>query len=258
MGLLKEKVIVLTGGAGLLGKAFSKAIAAQGGGAVVTDINMNHAAACADEINKSDLSGKAYAVYMDITSHESIQAAISQIEEKTGKVDALVNCAYPRNSLYGKRLEDVSYQSFCENVSIHLGGYFSATKEFALYFKSKGMGNIISISSIYGSVAPRFDIYEGTSMTMPVEYAAIKAGVQQMMKYMVKYFKGYNIRFNCLSPGGILDKQPAEFLQKYKKYSQSKGMLEPNDVIGTLIFLLSDLSVYMNGQNLTVDDGWSL
>lgn len=95
-------------------------------------------------------------------------------------------------------------------------------------------------------------------MTMPVEYAAIKSALIQLNQYMVKYFHGSGIRFNCLSPGGIFDFQPDSFIKKYSAYSQSKAMLDAVDIVGTLVFLLSDQSYYINGQNIIVDDGWSI
>ncbi len=100
--------------------------------------------------------------------------------------------------------------------------------------------------------------YDNTPMTMPVEYAAIKSGLIHLTKYMAKYFKGMNIKVNALSPGGILDKQPESFLEKYKEKCLNKGMLENSDLKGTLVYLLSDMSKYVNGQNIVVDDGFSL
>jgi NAD(P)-dependent dehydrogenase (short-subunit alcohol dehydrogenase family) len=93
---------------------------------------------------------------------------------------------------------------------------------------------------------------------MPVEYSAIKSGLIHLTKYMAKYLKGKNIRVNTLSPGGILDKQPQEFLNSYKDLSLNKGMLDKEDLTGSLIFLLSDQSKYINGQNIIVDDGFTL
>ncbi len=106
-------------------------------------------------------------------------------------------------------------------------------------------------------------MYEGISisgkvMTSPVEYSPIKAGIIILTKYMAKYFKGTNIRFNCISPGGILNKQPKEFRDRYQKYCTSKGLLDAIDLKGTLVYLLSDSSKYVNGQNIIVDDGWTL
>jgi NAD(P)-dependent dehydrogenase (short-subunit alcohol dehydrogenase family) len=127
-----------------------------------------------------------------------------------------------------------------------------------LYFQKQGYGNIINISSIYGVIAPKFEIYDNTEMTTPVEYAAIKSGMLHLTKYMAKYFKGKNIRVNAISPGGILDGQPREFLSEYKRQCSTKGMLDPKDLNGVLIFLLSDMSSYINGQNIVVDDGFCL
>jgi NAD(P)-dependent dehydrogenase (short-subunit alcohol dehydrogenase family) len=95
-------------------------------------------------------------------------------------------------------------------------------------------------------------------MTMPIEYAAIKSAVIHLTKYMAKYLKGSHIRVNSLSPGGILDQQPEAFLTAYKKLCSDKGMLDPADVTSALLFLTSDMSLYVNGRNLIIDDGFSI
>ena len=95
-------------------------------------------------------------------------------------------------------------------------------------------------------------------MTMPVEYAAIKAGVEHLTRYFAQYFKGKGVRVNSLSPGGILAEQPDAFLGAYRSHCASKGMLAPEDLCGALIFLLSDAAQHIQGQNLIVDDGFSL
>lgn len=141
---------------------------------------------------------------------------------------------------------------------MNLGGYFVTSQVFAQYFESQSHGNIINISSIYGVVAPKFEIYDNTPMTMPVEYAAIKSGLIHLTKYMAKYFRGMNIKVNALSPGGIFDHQPKPFLEEYKKQCLNKGMLDANDLQGTLVYLLSDMSKFVNGENIIVDDGFSL
>ena len=254
---LDNQVVVITGGAGLLGQKFTRAIAAQGGRPVIADIRIEAADAAARQINSELSRNQVSAIEIDITSKESLQRAINDLRSRYGRIDALVNNAYPRNKNYGRKFEEVEYTDFCENINLHLGGYFLASQQFALFFKGQGYGNIITVSSIYGTVAPRFDIYADTSMTMPVEYAAIKSALLHLNAYMLKYFQGSGIRFNCLSPGGILDSQPEPFLQRYAAYSQSKGMLNPEDITGALIFLLSVQSQYINGQNIVVDDGWS-
>ena len=141
---------------------------------------------------------------------------------------------------------------------MNLGGYFLTSQQFIDYFKQQGNGNIINISSIYGVVTPRFEIYKDTDMTTPIEYAAIKSALINLTKYMSKYFKGSNIKFNSVSLGGILNNQPQSFLSAYKSYCNDKGMLDPEDINGVIIFLLSNSSRYINGQNIVIDDGFTL
>ena len=187
-----------------------------------------------------------------------MEACIKYLHDRYKRIDALVNNAYPRNKNYGRHFFDVEYSDFIENLGLNLGGYFAASQQFARYFKEQGYGNIINICSIYGVVAPKFEIYNNTTMTMPVEYAAIKSGLIHLTKYMAKYFKGMNIKVNALSPGGIFDNQPEPFLEKYKDQCLNKGMLNNSDLKGTLVYLLSDMSRYVNGQNIVVDDGFSI
>lgn len=256
--MLKDKVIFLVGGCGLLGRSLAAHILQQDATVILADINAEAGERAVAELKEPSPGAHVDFESIDITSEASIRHAIDTVNNKYGKIDAVVNTAYPRNKNYGKKLEDVSYDSFCENVDLHLGGYFLVSKEFALFFKKQGYGNVINFSSIYGVVAPRFEIYDGTPMTTPVEYAAIKSAIVQLSRYFARYFKGTNVRFNCISPGGILDSQPESFQQAYKNFCMSKGMLDKEDISGAVIFLLSDSSRYMNGQNLVVDDGFSL
>lgn len=256
-GLLQGKRVVITGGAGLLGRTFCMAIAEHGGQAVVADRNLDAAQQVVSDIEQR-YPGGAVATVLDITDKNSIDHLVDDVHSRYGCIDAVVNNAYPRNSRYGRRMEEVEYEDFCDNLGMHLGGYFLVMQRFADYFGRTGSGNMINVSSIYGVVAPRFDIYDGTTMTMPVEYAAIKSGLLHLTRYFAQYLKGRNIRVNALSPGGIFDGQPAAFLERYRHMCADKGMLNPNDLAGTLVFLLSDLSCHIDGQNLIVDDGFSL
>jgi NAD(P)-dependent dehydrogenase (short-subunit alcohol dehydrogenase family) len=255
--LLRGKVVVVTGGAGLLGREFCAAIADQGGLAIVADFDMQSAKKVAEAISKGR-PGLAEPCGMDITSSASVCESLDRLLIKHGRLDAVVNNAYPRNRNYGKKFEEVTYEDFCENVSANLGGYFLVSQQAIRRFKAQGYGSVVNMASIYGVVSPRFEIYAGTNMTMPIEYAAIKSGVIHLTKYMTKYLRGTGIRVNAISPGGVLDDQPLEFLERYKAHCLTKGMLVPADLTGTLIYLLSDMSQFVNGQNILVDDGFSL
>jgi len=256
--MLKDKVVVITGGAGLIGQEFVKAVVEQNGIAIIADINKKIGKEVKKQLSKELGTKNIDFVKLDITSKESLKKCIKKLNKRYGKIDALVNNAYPRNRNYGRDFFDVEYDDFVQNVGLNLGGYFTTSQQFAKYFTTKGYGNIINISSIYGVIAPRFEIYDDTNMSMPVEYAAIKSALIHLTKYMAKYFKGKNIRVNTLSPGGIKSNQPQEFLDKYNAFACSKGMLDSSDLRGTLVYLLSDMSKYVNGQNIVVDDGWTL
>lgn len=251
---LHKKIVVITGGCGLLGKTFVKTVLDNNAIVIAADINKEQLEQLKTEIKSDNL----HTVELDITSEMSIKSAIENIQKKYGKIDVLVNNAYPRNKNYGNDLEKVTYKDFCENTDVHLGGYFLCMQQFSLFFKEQGYGNVINMSSIYGVMPPRFEVYENAGFTMPVEYAAIKSGVIHLTKYFAKYYKGKNIRFNCISPGGILNNQDEIFLRKYNNLSLNKGMLDREDIAGTLLFLISSASHNINGQNIIVDDGFSL
>lgn len=246
----KQEVIVVTGGSGLIGKSFVSAIIESGRLAICADINVE------DHLN---FSGGQQTLRMDVCEPQSVISAVERLHEKYGRIDGLVNAAYPRNSRFGDAFFDVDFDSFCENMNLQLGGYFLTSQKFAQYFKKQGRGSIINLGSVYGCVAPRFDLYEGTSMVgMPVEYPLIKSSIVQLTKYLAVLLKGSGVRANCISPGGVLDSQPQVFLERYNKQCTSKGMLDADDLNSTLLYLLDEKSKFINGQNIIVDDGFVL
>lgn len=256
--MLKNKVIVVAGACGLIGRTVVIELLNQGAIVVATDTNQLMLKSFLEDLNASVSTDYLSEFLLDITSSKSIQDAIQFTKLKYDKIDGFVNTAYPRNENYGKHFFDVEYQDFCENIDVNLGGYFLCSQKFLELFMKQGFGSIVNISSIYGVVAPKFEIYEGTSMTVPVEYGAIKSALIHLTAYMAKLTKGSNIRINCISPGGILDGQPPQFLRNYKNECLSKGMLDSKDVVGSIVFLLSNMSTYINGQNIVIDDGFVL
>jgi len=253
--MLKNDVVVITGACGTLGREFVQAVNANNGHVIIADTDMEKAEAL---IEATQADAAIHAIETDITSRESVDNLLDRVHGEFGRIDALVNNAYPRNQNYGRHFFDVEYEDFCENLSMNLGGYFLCSQRFAKYFVEQKKGNIVNISSIYGVVAPRFSIYEGTNMTTPVEYVAIKSGLIQLTKYMAKYLFNTGVRVNTISPGGIVADQADSFVSEYRKHCASKGMLEPQEMCGTLLYLLSDASKRVTGQNIIVDDGFCL
>ncbi|MDO8435947.1 MAG: oxidoreductase [bacterium] len=257
--MLKNKTIIITGGAGLIGGAFSKICAKYGANTVIVDIDKERGTKLTEKIKKETKNKNVIFQKCDITDQKDIGDLIKAVLGRFKKIDALVNNAYPRNKNYGRKMEDVEYRDFCENVNLHLGGYFLMAQQIAKVMANQRFGNIVNMGSTYGFSAPKFEIYEGTSMTMPVEYAAIKGGVINLTRYLASYLGKYNIRVNAISPGGVFDNQPENFVKEYcKRVVLGKRMANPNDLVGVLIFLLSDESKYITGQNVIVDGGFTL
>lgn len=248
--MLNKKVVVVIGGSGLLGKSFVENILKNKGTVIQADLK---------KIPRADtLKKNLYFEKIDANQSSSLKKLIKKYHSKLGKIDAVVNTSYPKGEFYGKSLNDLSIDNFNDNVSLHLGSYFLVMQQFCIYFKRNKYGNLINISSIYGSLTPRFDIYENTKIHLPVEYVAAKSAIIQLTKYFAQLYKNYGIRINCISPGGIFNNQDDNFVKSYFKYAGQKGMLEPKDINSTLTFLLSDQSKYINGQNIIIDDGFSL
>jgi len=115
----------------------------------------------------------------------------------------------------------------------------------------------VNISSIYGMVGPTFPIYRGTEMTSPPDYAFSKAGIINFTRYLATYYAQFGIRVNCISPGGYYSGQPDAFVRQYEEHAPLGRMARWNDLKGAAVFLASDASGYITGQNLAVDGGWT-
>jgi NAD(P)-dependent dehydrogenase (short-subunit alcohol dehydrogenase family) len=243
------KKFLIAGAAGLLGKQLVRHLVEQRAQVLAVDIDFE---------KLQNLYAAETAVKVESLNLNDEQAVIRFFGDRSD-LDGAVNCSYPRNSKYGAHFYDVELTSFNENVSLHLGASFLFMQQAAVYFERvKAPFSLVNIASIYGVVAPRFDVYEGLKMTMPVEYAAIKSALIHLSKYVVRYVGHSDFRCNVVSPGGLFDHQPESFLERYQQHSLGKGMLDVEDVLGSIAFLLSDQSRYVNGQNLVVDDGFSL
>jgi NAD(P)-dependent dehydrogenase (short-subunit alcohol dehydrogenase family) len=253
--ILDGKTVLVFGAGGRIGSATVGACLAAGAQIVAADTS---AAGLADLVAKFGPSARLITVEADITSATALDDLLCQAPSGTVLAGA-VNTAYPRNANYGRAFLDVSSADFCENVALHLGGYFLVTQACARYATARNVPfSLVNLSSVYGSIAPRFEIYDNTPMTMPVEYAAIKAGIEHVTRYAAAWAKGSLFRANCVSPGGIAAGQPAAFVERYTAHCVSKGMLDASDVTGTIVYLLSDLSRFVIGQNIIVDDGFAL
>ena len=252
---LKGKIVVVTGGAGLIGTQVSLAFAQSGAYVFIAENNLEKAEALAINICENGFDAKA--VFIDITSENNVENTIHNIIREKDKIDVWVNCAYPRTNDWGNKLEDIKFDSWRKNVDMHLNGYFLCCQKVFQVMKEQKYGNIINFSSIYGVVAPNFSIYEGTKMTMPAAYSAIKSGIINFTRYLAAYSGKYNVRVNAVCPGGVFDNQDAEFVEKYSASTPLGRMATPEEIAAPVLFLASDAASFITGNVLMVDGGWT-
>lgn len=242
--MLKDKVIIVTGGSGLIGQAIVKDIRNKGGFAINADI------AGSDDLENGEIS-------IDITDAGSIRNVVNRIVEKFGRLDGLVNNAYPRTKDWGVKFEDIPEASWKQNVDMQMNSYFVFSRIALEQMMIQNSGTIVNIGSTYGVVAPDFEIYGDTGMTSPAAYSAIKGGIINFTRYLASYYGKYHIRINSVSPGGIFDHQPDVFVRNYENRVPLKRMGKPEDIAPAVSFLLSDEAGYITGHNLMVDGGWT-
>jgi len=250
-------VVLITGAAGRIGSATARMLGAQGSHLIISDINEKALEQLGQELQES-FGNDVAIIPADASSTAGIRELLSSAIECHPRVHAAVHSAYPRSQNWGARIEDVEEASLSQDLSMQMGGAILFSKAMMKHFQKHGGGNLVHVSSIQGISAPKFDHYADTSMHSPIEYAAIKAGVISITRWLAKYYSNQNIRVNCVSPGGISEDQPESFVKRYFESCTNIGMLSAEQVAGSICFLLSSQSVAINGQNLIVDDGWSL
>lgn len=241
---LEHKIIVVTGGNGLIGREIVAHLRQNGARAIVAEINV-----------ETDLENDI--INCDVTDENSVLDCVDRIIKKFGRIDGLVNNAYPRTNDWGNRFEDVTFESWQKNVDMQLNSVFLLSQKVLELMKKQKSGSIVNIASIYGVVGNDFTIYEGCDMTSPAAYSAIKGGIVNFTRYLASYFGEYGIRVNCVSPGGVFNTQNPTFVENYSKKSPLKRMANPEEIAPAVTFLLSDGASFITGHNLMVDGGWS-
>jgi NAD(P)-dependent dehydrogenase (short-subunit alcohol dehydrogenase family) len=243
---LKNKIIVVTGGSGLLGKSILDKIRLEGGTAINADVNG------ANDLDVNEIQ-------MDITNEESIRLSVDEIVRKHGRIDGWVNNAYPRTKDWGKDyFTNESMESWRANVDMHLGGYATSCQYVLKQMQKQGNGSVVNMASIYGILGADFTVYEGTEMKNVSAYSAIKGGLINLTRFLASYYGPFNVKVNAVSPGGIFDNQNPIFVNNYNKKTPMKRMGTPEEIASGVCFLLSDESSYITGHNLVIDGGWSV
>lgn len=242
---LSGRVVAITGGRGLIGSAVAAAARKCDATVLALDI--------AENTPDTGIHVEAF----DITNIDARMERLSELESRYGKITGWVNCAYPRTPDWGLKLEEIPAASWQANIDRHLNSYCLWSSTIAERMATHGGGSIVNLASIYGMVGPDFTVYQGTQMTMPAAYAAIKGGVIAYGRYLASYFGARGVRVNTVSPGGVFDGQADSFVARYNQRLPLGRMAKVTEVAWPIIFLLSDASSYVTGENLAIDGGWT-
>lgn len=256
---LKGRVAIVTGGAGHLGTAISEALAEAGANVVIASRNIENCKALAKKLSQNHT--RAIGLKLDTTDESSVFETVEEIISEFGRLDILFNLAYS-----AKARADVLNMSVQEFESALRGGltsYFCMIKACVPHMKKIGKGSIVNFASMYGIVAPHFEIYKAREDNFsPVNYHACKGGVVQMTRYMACYFAEDNIRVNAISPGAFPREnyiQETPFFGKELAHQNPMNRIgKPWELKGAALFLVSDASSYITGHNLVVDGGWTV
>lgn len=256
---LDGKVAVVTGGAGYFGKPISRGLAEAGAQVIIASRDEEKCRQYAALLRESGLKAEGFP--LDLVDETSMTLFVEAVVRRYGHIDILINNAVSRSGM--KDLEQLSRRDIEQEQSINTTGLMLLTKSVVALMRERQYGNIINISSIQGVVGPHFPVYGETGMSSPVNYTYDKWGMVGFTKWLANYYGKFNIRANCISPGGygpgVTEKgsDRAEFIENYKKLTPLGRFAEDDDIKGPVIFLASDASAYITGHNLVVDGGWT-
>ncbi len=262
---LTGKVAIITGAAGILGRPFSSALAEQGANIVMVDLIESEIGEFAGQLS-SKYGIRSIGIKCNVTLPDSVKKMVEQVVKEFGEIHVLCNNAASKSDNldeYFASFEEYTLEEWRKVMSVNIDGMFLVAQAVGKQMVKQGKGgSIIQTASIYGILGPDNRIYEGSfymgrKINTPAVYSASKGAVIALTKYLATYWAGNGIRVNTLTPGGVESGQNEEFKKRYTNRVPLKRMALPNDLIGTLIFLASDASNYITGENIIVDGGLS-
>tara|TARA_B100000965_G_scaffold406806_1_gene448859 strand:+ start:2980 stop:3816 length:837 start_codon:yes stop_codon:yes gene_type:complete len=264
---LDNKIIVITGAAGLLGTKHAEAVACYGGTPILIDLSEEKVKKIATNLNDK-FKTNSIGFSVDITSEDQIKNNIAEIIERFGKIDGLVNNAANNPKVEEDkddnftRLENFPTDVWKKDIEVGLTGSFLCSKHYGYEIsKNPSGGSIVNISSDLGLIAPDQSLYsksgveESEQPVKPVTYSVVKSGIIGLTRYISTYWPNKNVRCNAICPGGVINGQPEEFLVKVNKKIPMGRLANIDEYQGTLIWMLSDASSYLNGAIIPVDGG---
>lgn len=262
---LDGKNAVVTGGTGILGKYFCSALAAHGANVVVVDLCEEKVKEFADEL-KAIYGVGTLGVRCDVSNPESVEKMVKLVLSRFGEINVLHNNAASKSdnlNAFFAAFEEYALEEWRKIMTVNIDGMFLVAKSVGRQMVSQGKGgSIIQTASIYGVMAPDQRIYEGSyylgqQINTPAVYSVSKAAVIGLTKYLSTYWANKNIRVNTLTPGGVESGQNDVFVQRYSQRIPMGRMARRDEMAGALVYLASDASSYVTGQNIIVDGGLS-
>jgi len=259
---LSSKVVVVTGGSGLLGFTYSQALSEQGAQVVLTDLASTDPVSRAKTIKTAE-GNQVFGISCDVSSEFDVDNLFKQVLAKFGRVDVVLNNAAAtgeylmRNGAIFTSFEDSTLAAWESLIRVNLTGIYLVAREGGKALLKSGGGSLINVSSTYGVVGPDHRIYEGMEFNSLPSYAAAKAGVHGLTRWLASYWGDKGIRVNTMVPGGVENGQDPEFIRRYSERTPLRRMASKDDMLGMVIYLASDESSYCTGHQFFVDGGWT-
>ncbi|MBZ4190880.1 SDR family oxidoreductase [Niabella beijingensis] len=248
---LKKKIILVTGGAGNYGRCIVEGLAEADGKVITASRNLSTNEAFVQELKERGLD--VHALPLDQGDPASIKALKIAIEKQFGALHVFVNNAVARPMA----TYDAPMETFAESMRVNATGMVDLMREMTALIVASGGGSIVNIASMMGMFGPDLSNYEGTSMTQspPPDYYFHNAGLINLTRYWARMMAGKNVRVNCVSPGGLFNHQPEQFLKNYTKKVPLGRMANNDDIKGLMVLLASEAGAYINGENILMDGG---
>jgi NAD(P)-dependent dehydrogenase (short-subunit alcohol dehydrogenase family) len=249
---LKGKVAVITGGSGLYGRQIVEACAEAGATTIMASRDLEKLKATAKDFEKKGLKVNPHS--LDQGNEESIKRLRSEVLDRYGRVDVLINNSFLR-PMQARTYDPAAWR---KSMDVNATGLYMITELFAEPMMANRSGNILNVSSIQGNVGVDPTLYEGLEISgFYPDYFFHKAGMVNFTRFYASYLGPYNIRVNCISPGGFFNNQPAEFVKRYSARTFLGRMANDQDLKGVIVFLASEASAYITGENIMVDAGYT-
>jgi NAD(P)-dependent dehydrogenase (short-subunit alcohol dehydrogenase family) len=261
---LQGRTAVITGGSGILGRRFAEGLAEFGAKVALLDLDEQSVQSAASEIAARH-AGPVKGYACDITQSETVRRVAQTVESDLGPVSILLNNAASKTrdvDAFFAPVATFSAETWREIMSVNLDGMFNVAQVFGTLMAERGYGSIVQTASIYGLMAPDQRIYEGSeylgrAINTPAVYTASKAGVIGLTKHLASYWGAQGVRVNTLTPGGVESGQNDTFKQRYGARVPLGRMARADEMVGAVLFLVSDAASYVTGQNIAVDGGLS-